>query len=605
MTATAATATTTASVPDVATAEEATVWEPPWFAVVGVFALLSVWLTFRHVGQIRTAIPGTPGDSLLNLWIITHVQGSVLHTWNALWDTPTFYPTRGTLAYSETLFAVALVDWPLRLLFGPIVAYNLMHIGASVLAGWATYRLGMRYTRAWGAAFVGALVYTFAAARVTDFAHFQIVVGGALVPVVLLALLRCLDAPSTARALLLGLALVAVTLTASYDAAVSLVLVVVVATGWMLKQRPREWRPYARAAAITVGLVAACVGPFAYMYVRLQDETVQRAFRPNMALRPRDLLAASRRGLGSHLPGVDHVLHANGHPTFPGLVALAGVVLGVIVLLRRPADELETRRRRELTLIALAGAILLLLAFGDWQTIAGHRIALPYQLLRHVPGFSELRAVSRLALGTQLAVALLAAVGLDAFVFRRARSWRMPATIALAGIICAEAFAGVGLTTVPTAADDYGINRVLRAHPTGVVLELPILSGARGAQFWAYVEMPRIFEALHDDDPRVNGYAGFQPPNFDNVATVLNRFPSADALTQARRLGVRYVVLRTRIIGDAPTSVRYVLRKGAGNYTDAAANQMIRDLPPGTARSVERAPGGYVIELALVTSVRR
>ena len=39
MTATAATATTTAPVRDVAIADEATVWEPPWFAVVGVFVL--------------------------------------------------------------------------------------------------------------------------------------------------------------------------------------------------------------------------------------------------------------------------------------------------------------------------------------------------------------------------------------------------------------------------------------------------------------------------------------------------------------------------------------------------------------------------------------
>jgi hypothetical protein len=599
VTATATTATETASLEEVVVADEAAVREPPWYAVVGVFALLSVWLTFRHVTQIGTAIPGTPGDSLLNLWIMTHVQDSVFRGWHALWDTPTFYPAEGTLAYSESLFAVALVDWPFRLLFGPIVAYNLMHIGASVLAAWAVYRLAIRYTRLWGAAFVGALVYTFAATRVTDVAHFQIVVGGALVPVVLLALLRCLDAPTTGRAVLLGLALAAVTLTASYDAALSLVLVVVVTTGWLLRQRPLEWRPYARAAAISVALVAAVVGPFAYMYLHLQQqEEFQRAFKPVMALRPRDLFAASRRSLGSQLPGLGHLLHPTGHLVFPGLVGLAGAVLGAIVLLRRPADELAVRRRRELLLVALAGAILLVLAFGDWQTIAGRRIPLPYQLLRNVPGFSELRALSRLALGTQLAVALLTAVGLDAFVLRRAPSWRIPATIALAGIVCAEGFAGIGLTAVPTAADDYGIDRVLRAHPSGVVLELPMQSAGHGAQFWAYVEMPRQFVALRDEDPRVNGYSGFQPARFDNLATLLNRFPSPDALRQARRLGVRYVVLRTRFVGDAPPSVRFVLRNGAGNYTDATASRMIRDLPKGSARSVKRAPGGYVIELA-------
>jgi hypothetical protein len=57
-------------------------------------------------------------------------------------------------------------------------------------------------------------------------------------------------------------------------------------------------------------------------------------------------------------------------------------------------------------------------------------------------------------------------------------------------------------------------------------------------------------------------------------------------------------VLRTRLVGDAPASVRFVLRHGAGNYTDAEASQMIRDLPPGSTRSIERVPGGYVIELS-------
>ena len=593
-----ATATTAAAASlELVATDDAAVREPPWYAVVGAFALLSVWLTFRHISQIGTAIPGTPGDSLLTFWIVSHVQGSVFHGWHALWDTLTFYPVRGTLAYSESLFAVALVDWPLRLLFGPIVAYNLVHIGASALAAWATYRLAMRYTRAWGAAFVGALVYAFAAARVTDFGHFQIVVGGALVPVVLLALLRCLDAPSTGRAVLLGLALAAMTLSASYDAALALVLVVVVSTGWLVKERPVEWRPYARAAAVAVGSVAVLVGPFAYEYFRVQSQTIPRAFSPGMALRPGDLLGASPRGLASHLPVVERYVHRTGHPAFPGVVGLAAAVLGAIVLLRRPTDEPETRRRRELLLVALAGAVLLVLAFGDWQTIAGHRIPLPFRVLRDLPGFSELRAVSRLALGAQLAIALLAAVGLDTVLFRRARSWRFPATIALAGIICAEGFAGVGLTTVPTAADDYGVSGVLRAHPTGVVLELPMRSAARGAAYWAYVEMPRQLEALRDDDPRVNGYSGFQPPRFDNLATVLNRFPAPDALARARQVGVRYVVLRTRIVGDAPPSVRYVLRNGAGNYTEATANQMIHDLPPGSTRFVERVPGGYVIEL--------
>jgi hypothetical protein len=587
------------SAPIVEADDPAQTWRPPDFVLIAIFAVLSVWLTFRHLSRIGTAIPGTPGDSLLLLWVVTHVQGSVLHGWHALWDAPIFFPAHDTLAYSESMFAVALVEWPLRLLFGPVVAYNLVHIGASVVAAHATYRLALRYTRTWEAAFVGGLVYAFAVARVTDLAHFQIVVGGALVPVVLLALLRCIDAPSIRRAVLVGLAFAAVVTTASYDGAVAAVLVVVVAAGWALTQRPQVWRPYARAAAVASGVVAVLVGPFAYEYLGLQrDSAFQRKFLPTMALRLRDLIGVPARGLTAHLPIIGAHFLSNGHPNFPGLVGLAGAVLGAIVVLRRPSDERGRRRRRELMLASLGGAILIVLAFGDWQIVAGYRITLPYSLARDaLPSLSELRALTRFALGAQLAVALLAAVGVDALLRHGSRFWRTVGTIALAAIVCGDAITGIELTTVPTARDDYGIDRVLRAHPTGVVLELPMQTADRGSGRWAFVEAPRQLEALRDHDPRVNGYSGFEPPSIEHLATSLDLFPAPIALAAARRVGVRYVVVRTKLVGGAPGSVRYVLRDGSGNYTDAAARQIVQELPPSAARVVAHVAGGYVIEL--------
>jgi len=319
-----------------------------------------------------------------------------------------------------------------------------------------------------------------------------------------------------------------------------------------------------------------------------------------MALHVRDLIRVPARSLATHLPFLGPGFRSvnGGHPVFPGLVGIAGAIGGLIVIMRRPRDDLG-RRRRELLFVLAGGAILVLLAFGDWQMVHGHRIPLVYGLVRRVvPGFSGLRALSRLALGGQLAVALLAAVGLDALLFGRTWSWRLVGTIALAAIVCGEAFTGIGLTTVPTARDDYGIAEVLRAHPKGVVAELPMQSASSGATRWAYIEAPRQLEALRDGDPRVNGYSGFQPPGFDKVARTLDRFPSREAIAEARELGVRYVVLRTQLIGDTPGSIRFVLGStGSGKYTDAKARAMVDELP-GSARVVDHVAGGYVIELS-------
>ena len=152
--------------------------------------------------------------------------------------------------------------------------------------------------------------------------------------------------------------------------------------------------------------------------------------------------------------------------------------------------------------------------------------------------------------------------------------------------------------SVPTAADGGGLNAALRSRPTGVALELPINSAANGV-VWPTAESPRQFLALGDHDPRVNGYSGFQPKGFDLQTAVLNHFPQADALGLARRLGVRYVVLRTQLVGPvAPgTAVAVVDKNGAGRYDPKVAANLVANLPPAAVASVEKFPGGYLVEL--------
>ncbi len=204
----------------------------------------------------------------------------------------------------------------------------------------------------------------------------------------------------------------------------------------------------------------------------------------------------------------------------------------------------------ELLLVTLAGVFGTLLSLGDWIRFHGHRVYLPFKVFRSfVPGFAGIRAVSRLELVLQLALALLAAVGLDAALARIPTRSRAIVAFGLAALVIAECAIALVFVRVPTAADDGGVDAALRARPRGVVLELPIGSAATGLP-WVYGEAPRQLLALRDKDPRVNGYSGFQPPGFDQEAAVLDHFPAPDALALARGLGVRYVVLRTKLVGD-------------------------------------------------------
>jgi hypothetical protein len=173
--------------------------DPPALLLLAVFTAVAIALTFPNLSRFRTYIPGDSADALLNLWIMRSVQAGLPHGWHALWNAPIYHPAPNTLAYSDTLLPVALVHWPLRLVFGDVAASNLISLGAWVLSSWCTYRLARRFVVHWGAAFVAALVYTYASVRLVHHQHFQLVVGGALVPLVLLLLLRLLDAPTRRR----------------------------------------------------------------------------------------------------------------------------------------------------------------------------------------------------------------------------------------------------------------------------------------------------------------------------------------------------------------------------------------------------------------------
>ena len=235
---------------------------PPAALLFALFLVIAVALTFPNITRLRTYMAGDSGDSLLTLWIVRRVQIGLPHGWHAFWDAPIYYPARGTLAYSETLLPVALVEWPLRLVLGDALAMNVIYLGSWVLSSWCVYRLAARFVRHWGAAFVAALAYTYAAPRLIHQQHFQLVVGGALVPLALLLLLRLFDEPTIARGVLLGLSVVAVVLSASYFGALTAVAVLIVGGGLLLARR-RDARRYLGGLGAAAAVVAVLVAPIA------------------------------------------------------------------------------------------------------------------------------------------------------------------------------------------------------------------------------------------------------------------------------------------------------------------------------------------------------
>lgn len=550
-----------------------------------------------------TSIPGDGGDALLNLWILEWVGHNADGGWSALWDTTIFWPNDNTLAYSESLLPVALVHRALGTLLGSgVLAFNVVHLTAWTLSGWVTYLLARRLGVAVPGALVAGLVYTIACPRLVHVSHFQLGMGF-LVPLTLLTLFWFFERPGARRGAVLGLVAATCALSTTYYGLVTAVaLAMVVPALALLHLRDAPWRPVATGLAVAAAVGAVLVLPVANQYRALQEDPhFRREPEPAGAAHPADFLRVSP----------DHVLLADLPPfesrsrpesatienrLYPGLPAVALGAAGLVVVLRRVRRG-DVASRRLLVLLPPAG-VLFVLSFGDRLEVGGRSIWMPYSALRDVPGFSGIRATARFVAFPLLVLGLFAGIALAGLAARAGtRAGRVAITAAAVVLIGAESLMTVGFARVPRDDADLAVNEALAERGAGPVVELPVGSPSDGWP-WAYVETPRQYLSLVDGLPRVNGYSGFAPPGFDELAATLETFPEEASFRALDRLGVRYVVLRTGVPdGLDDLQAEAVGTDGVGVYSEVSAQAVIDALPDDRVERVDRYGDAWLVEL--------
>jgi hypothetical protein len=107
------------------------------------------------------------------------------------------------------------------------------------------------------------------------------------------------------------------------------------------------------------------------------------------------------------------------------------------------------------------------------------------------------------------------------------------------------------------------------------------------ASRWSDTEAPRQVYLTLDWNPRFNGYSGFVTPDYFESMTFLNRFPDPCAIYQARKLGIRWIVLHTGVINRQP------------QYEPLTTGLMVAALP---SDAVTRAGNAYLIDVTKLPS---
>jgi hypothetical protein len=478
-------------------------------AVLLLFAVLAAFMTWPLLPNINRAV-AYPGDPYINAWVLDWDWYATFHHPSRLFQADIFYPAKDSLAFSENLYGIAVVLFPLRAAgASPLTAYNAAMLLGFMLCGYGAYLLAYEITgTGWGAVAAG-IFYAFLPYRFTQASHVQYVWAGTL-PLLLYALVRYARMPDWPHAVWFGAAFLWNGLSNIHFLLFGSIAVVMT-VAILRPPLPR----IAAACAMALLLLAPFLWPYhaaskLYGMERSWDETMDRSAVPhdwllnNLTWRP--------------YPTIDDPSVDPERWLFPGALA---VCLAVVAFASREWKSLILGW--SWALLGFIGSLGLRTPF--------HRF-----LFEYVPGFRAIRVPARWAIISYVGLALLVAIAV-ASIARRAR-WG-GAVMALAFLAELHA-APIRWYMAPTG--ERPVDRWLAQARPHAVAELPM-----SQQTTEYEVMLRA--AAHHR-PIVNGVSGFAPPEYVRLVNLCRQW-SDDLVPELTRIGVTHLIVHADSLDTA------------------------------------------------------
>jgi hypothetical protein len=157
----------------------------------------------RHPGS---TFVGWGTDPSSFMWYLAWLPHAIFHGINPLVTHDIWSPVGFNLTHATAVYGPALVLMPVTLLFGPVVAYNVMALAPPVLCAWTAYVLCREVTPSFPAALAGGWVFGFSVYVTGQMLGHPNLALAFLVPVCALILLRRVRGEMSGRRAALWLA---------------------------------------------------------------------------------------------------------------------------------------------------------------------------------------------------------------------------------------------------------------------------------------------------------------------------------------------------------------------------------------------------------------
>ncbi len=484
-----------------------------------LFAGLTVVMTWPQAQRLPTHVLDSD-DPLLSIWRISWVAHIIPTSPADLLNGNIFHPEKRTLAYTDSVLLEGLAGAPLIWAgVSRVTTYNLLLLLLVALSGWAMWRYALHLTGHSGAAILAGIIFAFVPYRFDHLHHLELQ-ATIFLPLTLLSLDRTLDSGSRRDAWLTMASFVAQVYSCIYYS-IFLVTAVVPVAAVRIFRKPAEAR--ARIVkSLTPAIITALVvvAPYGLAYGRNRATLGERL--------DKDVLLYSATLWNYVSTTAANVIHGEWSSQFgqserflfPGVLTLALAALGLLSF-----------DRRRLAIIAV-GAIGFVISLG---------LNSPFYEPLRASIFPDrgLRAPARASILVFLALAALAAYGWSRIM--RGRS--VPVT-ALATIVMASMLLYEFRTTLDQWLDvpqrPAEVYQWLATQPRSVVAEVPF---AKADHLHAIHDGLYMFNSTWHWQPIVNGYSGFFPNTFMELADHTAGFPDERSIAYLKQRGVDLLVI--------------------------------------------------------------
>lgn len=484
---------------------------------MGAYTLLTVAMTYPVAFHLKSAVPGSGGDTWLFFWDLWWVKRALvdLHT-DPFFTTAVYYPYGTSLYYHSLVFFPSLLALPVVAISGLTLAYNLLMMLSFVAGGYGAYRLMLHLLRSDAhpsphdslAAFLAGTVFTFSAYHLQRARCHLDLASIEWLPFYVLFLSKSWTERGWRNPLVAALLLAMTSLTSWYYG-----LYLVLFTGVFVGHRAVTERPLGAPISRIAMAAAACAMMLGPVLGPMLAQGPSAGHVPDPA---GDALRFSA-DLGAFvLPSPLHPLWGRWlqpiyeHLKRDGNVTESVVSFGVVPLMLALVAARPGGRGRRFWLLALGFFTVMALGSelhvaGRTVSLLGHPVPLPYSLLQRIPYVDVGRTPSRMAVMGQLCVAVLAGYGARPLMARS----HLVFPLLLGAALFETATLPLPMTrpTVPRVYDT-----IARDPRGGAVLEVPIPdTPAR------YPE--RMLYQTHHGKPSYGGYLsrGLPPLPFHSL----------------------------------------------------------------------------------------